>query len=559
MTTNRGGESPRLNTDDELSVEHRFKGIEIHGWKDQLTLRVFGISFIVGSFLTIVLMKLSLSFSTWFPFNIPIASISLILLEAMVMALDSFGLIKNPITRQEITVMQGCVVGFSSIVYYGGFADYLFAMSELMAKEFKAGRDENNWTTIYLGWIIIYLFLVCFIGLFTIIPAAKVFIVRYRLIYPTSYFSAHFINVLRTPRQFSHQRFYSSLIPGAIAFGLICPHVLVFSFFIGSIISWGIFWPFIKSKEGVWYPKQTSTETVHGSYGYKVSLTSALFLGEGIFQLSLLALHTLYDMYLKKKPKRFIVPLREEEQHQQQQQDIDYSQITTATMSYDDQLRTKMFLKDQIPTPISIGGFLLTATISAVAIPFIFPQIEPRHIAAAYIAAPILNFCNAYTLGIADFNFASRYGKLAIFFFGSWIGLNHGGVLGSLVASGIIVAVMSSAADLIQNFKLAYMTLTSPWSLLIGQVIGTVMGCFIVPIVFFYFYNLPNFGDPNSEYEMGGAKKYRAFAIRASQGLDTLPMHCVTLAVISFMVSLSLNMVKEMASYLLSPVIQEYA
>ncbi|KAJ0966836.1 hypothetical protein J5N97_023753 [Dioscorea zingiberensis] len=538
MATNKGGERPGLNTDDELSVDHGSEGIDIHGWKEQLTLRVFIIGFIVGSFLTIILMKLSLSFSFTVPFNLQIAPLSLILLQTLITALDSSGLFKNPTTRQEITAMQGCVVGFASIVYYGSFADYLFAMSELMAKEFKTGRDENNWTTLKPGWIIIYLFLVCFIGLFTIIPAAKATTLLITSISST---------LLAGSR--TEGKFYSSLTPTFLAFGLICPHSLVFSFFIGAIISWGIFWPFINSKEGIWYPKETSTNqsVIDGSYGYRVSLTSALFLGEGIFQLILLALHTFNDMYLKKKLKRFIVPLREEEQHQQQQQDIDYSQILTATTSYDDQLRTKLFLKDQIPTPISIGGFLLTATISAVTIPFIFPQIEPRHIATAYIAAPIINFCNAYTVGIFDFSFAPRYGKLAIFVFGSWIGLSHGGVLGGLIASNIIVAVMSSASSLIQNFKLAYMTFTSPRSLFIGQVIGTAMGCVIAPIVFFYFYNLPNFGDGNSEYGMGNARLSRALAVLAAHKLDRFPTHCLTLAGISFMVSLSLNMVKEMA------------
>ncbi|KAJ0966835.1 hypothetical protein J5N97_023752 [Dioscorea zingiberensis] len=483
-TNNTGGESPRLSSTDvldELSVEQHFEGIEIHDWKKQLTPRVFGISFIVGTFMTIVFMKLCLYFSHLAPFYIPVYPFSLILLESTIMALHWFGLFKNPITRQEISVMQACVVAFSKIVYYGG-----------------------NGCGFY--------------------------------VFPTFGLQAVSIS------------FYSSLTPAYIAIGMICPHSLVFSFFVGAIISWGFFWPFISSKEGVWYPKGTTPDSViDGSYGYKVSLTSALFLGEGIFQLSLLALHKFYDMYLKKKPKRFIIPFHEEEEEQQQQQNIFDSQIT-ATMSHDDQLRTKMFLKDiEIPTPISIGGFLLTATISTVAIPFIFPQIEPRHIAAAYIAVPIINFCNAYTVGIADFNFAPRYGKLIIFIFGSWIGLRHGGVLGGLIASSIVIAVISTATDLMQNLKLAYMTLTSPRSLLIGQVIGTVMGCIIVPIVFFYFYNSPDFGDPKSEYSMENARLSRAFAIRVSQGLDSLPTHCVTLAVISFMVSISLNIVREMA------------
>jgi len=56
----------------------------------------------------------------------------------------------------------------------GGFANYILGMSGLVAKQFEEGREGNNWTTIRLGWMIMYLFLVNFIGLFTMIPAAKV-------------------------------------------------------------------------------------------------------------------------------------------------------------------------------------------------------------------------------------------------------------------------------------------------------------------------------------------------------------------------------------------------
>lgn len=56
----------------------------------------------------------------------------------------------------------------------GGFSNALLGMSSLVAKQFEQGRGGNNWTTIRPGWMIMYLFLVNFIGLFTLIPVAKV-------------------------------------------------------------------------------------------------------------------------------------------------------------------------------------------------------------------------------------------------------------------------------------------------------------------------------------------------------------------------------------------------
>lgn len=309
---------------------------------------------------------------------------------------------------------------------------------------------------------------------------------------------------------------------------------------IGGFISWGIIWPIFKSKEGIWYPLGKA-QTLHGLYGYKILLTTAVLLGEGLFHVSVILFKGFHDTYLKKKQKGFIVPLHEH----LHRHNTDASMM--ANLSYDDRLRTKMFLKGHIPTPITIGGFLLTGTISAVAIPFIFPQVEPIHIAVAYIIAPVLNFCNAYGVGVSDFSFAPGYGRFAIFLFGSWIGLSQGGVLGSLVASSVVVAVMLPATDLIQNLKLAYMTLTSPRSLLIGQAIGTAMGCVFGPIVFYYYYNLPDFGQPDSEYPIYGGKTYRALAIAATQGSEGLPKHALLFAVIFFFISLALNIVKELS------------
>ncbi|KAJ0966837.1 hypothetical protein J5N97_023754 [Dioscorea zingiberensis] len=437
MATGKVGDSSRL-TGDEHSIERLFEGVEVPEWKDQLTLRVFGLSLFVGSLLTIILMRLNLM--TFFVLNatLPSSTFSFAVLKAWTMALDKVGLLTNPITRQETAVMQSCVLGFASIVYYG----------------------------------------------------------------------------------------------------MICPHIVAISYLLGGILSWGFFWPFLQSKEGIWYPSGKN-QSLHGLYGYKVLLTSAVLLGEGSFHIVAFALRMFQEMYLKKKHKGFIVPLNE----QRKSEDTNL----VAGLSYDDNLRTKMFLKDHIPTPIIIGGFLLTGTISSVVIPFIFPQVEPIHIAAAYLVAPILNFCNAYGVGISDFSFSPAYGKFAIFIFGSWIGMTQGGVLGSLVASSVVVAVMSPASDLMQNFKLAYMTLTSPRSLIIGQAIGTAMGCVFGPLVFYFFYRTPNFGDPGSDYSAGNARSYRSLAILATQGSEVLPRHCLSLAVIFFLVPLILNIVKELS------------
>lgn len=74
-----------------------------------------------------------------------------------------------------------------------------------------------------------------------------------------------------------------------------------------------------------------------------------------------------------------------------------------------------------------------------------------------------------------------------IFVIGAWVGGKNGGVLAGLVACGVMMNIFATASDLMQDFKTGYMTLASPRSMLVSQVVGTAMGCVISPCVFWVF------------------------------------------------------------------------
>ena len=75
--------------------------------------------------------------------------------------------------------------------------------------------------------------------------------------------------------------------------------------------------------------------------------------------------------------------------------------------SFDDARRTEFFHKDQIPTPVAIGGYVAIAAISITAVPhLIFPQLKWHHVLAVYLMAPVLAFCNAYGMGLTDWSLA---------------------------------------------------------------------------------------------------------------------------------------------------------
>ncbi|KAL2533034.1 putative metal-nicotianamine transporter YSL7 [Abeliophyllum distichum] len=136
--------------------------------------------------------------------------------------------------------------------------------------------------------------------------------------------------------------------------------------------------------------------------------------------------------------------------------------------------RTQLFVKDQIPTWLAIGGYVAISAVSTATLPHIFHQLKWYHIIVIYIFAPVLAFCNAFGCGLTDWSLASAYGKLAIFTIGAWAGASHGGVLAGLAACGVMMNIVSTASDLMQDFKIGYMTLASPRSMFVSQVIGTV-------------------------------------------------------------------------------------
>ena len=54
---------------------------------------------------------------------------------------------------------------------------------------------------------------------------------------------------------------------------MICPHIVNVSMMLGSILTWGILWPFIDGKAGEWYPLGLKEHDFKGLFGYKVSVS----------------------------------------------------------------------------------------------------------------------------------------------------------------------------------------------------------------------------------------------------------------------------------------------
>lgn len=106
--------------------------------------------------------------------------------------------------------------------------------------------------------------------------------------------------------------------------------------------------------------------------------------------------------------------------------------------------------------------------------------------------------------------------------------------------------IVSTASDLMQDFKTGYLTLASPRSMFVSQVIGTAMGCVISPCVFWIFYNaFPDIGYPTSAYPAPFATVYYNMAKLGVEGFSALPKNCLKLCYVFFAAAILINMIRD--------------
>lgn len=563
----------------QWSVERVFENQEVPSWRKQLSIRAFVVSFGLSILFSFIVMKLNLTTGIIPSLNVSAGLLGFFFLKIWTTLVGKFGLFSQPFTRQENTVIQTCVVASSGIAFSGGFGSYLFGMSDTIAKQ--SAEDRRDYKNPSLAWMIGFLFVVSFLGLFSVVPLRKIMIIDFKLTYPSGTATAHLINSFHTPAgaklakkqvktlgkffSFSflwgffqwfytagdncgfynfptfglkayQNKFYFDFSATYVGVGMICPHIVNISVLLGGILSWGLMWPLIETKKGDWYSADLKSTDIHGLQGYRVFIAIAIILGDGLYNFFKVLSRTLVALFLQLQSRGASSGLPV----------VDHFSSKSPKLSYDEERRTQLFLKDQIPTWFAVAGYVTIAAISTATLPHIFHQLKWYYILVIYIFAPALAFCNAYGCGLTDWSLASTYGKLAIFTIGAWAGASHGGVLAGLAACGVMMNIVSTASDLTQDFKTGYLTLSSPRSMFVSQVIGTAMGCIISPCVFWLFYKaFDDLGQPGSEYPSPNAVIYRNMAILGVQGFSALPKECLLLCYVFFGLAILINFIKD--------------
>ncbi|KAL8520538.1 hypothetical protein ACS0TY_011167 [Phlomoides rotata] len=421
-----------------------------------------------------------------------------------------------------------------------------------------------------IGWMTAFLFLVCFIGLFVLVPLRKILIVDYKLSFPSGMATAVLINGFHSRGdkmakkqingfiktfcasflwgffqwfytakekcgfsqfptfglQARKQTFYFDFSLTYVGTGMICPHSVNLSLLLGAVLSYGMMWPLIARLKGDWFPSDVPETSMKSLNGYKVFIPIALLLGDGLYNFTKILSITLVNMHSRYNRK-----------NQSSARNVDEEKSGR---------EDERFMSENIPLWLAMVGYIMLAIISVLTIPLIFPELKWYFVILAYIITPSLAFCNAYGAGLTDFNMSYNYGKVGLFIVAALSGTHHG-VIASLAACGLFKSVINVSCILMQDLKTGHLTLSSPRAMLLSQAIGTALGCVISPLTFLLFYRAFDVGNPDAEFKAPFAIIYRNLAIIGVEGFSALPHHCIQLCYAFFAAAVGINLVRDLS------------
>lgn len=545
-------------------------------WNKQITVRGIVASILIGSIFSVIAMKLNLTTGITPHLNVSAALLAFIFIRTWTKVLRKMGIATVPFTKQENTMIQTCVVACYGIAIGGGFGSYLLGMNKKTFEQSGGlnilGNTASSIKEPGIGWMTAFLFLVCFIGLFVLIPLRKILIIDYKLTFPSGMATGVLINGFHSSgdkvakklvrnflksssfsflwaffqwfytgkdecgfAQFPtfglqawRQTFYFDFSMTYVGTGMICSHIVNISLLLGAVLSYGMMWPLITRRKGDWFPANIPESSMKSLNGYKVFISIALLLGDGLYNFVKILRITMVNFHSKLKTRSL-----------NSVGEVDEDKALSSLK------QDELFIREKIPLWLGGLGYLMLAIISVISIPFIFPELKWYYVVVAYVFAPSLAFCNAYGAGLTDINMSYNYGKVGLFVIAALAGKEHG-VIAGLAACGLCKSIINVSCILMQDFKTGHLTLTSPRAMLFSQAIGTALGCILSPLTFLLFYKAFDIGNPDGEFKAPYAIIYRNLAIIGVQGFSALPQHCLQLCYGFFAFAIVVNLVKDL-------------
>ncbi|KAK2992783.1 hypothetical protein RJ640_023296 [Escallonia rubra] len=551
-------------------------------WTKHITIRGIVASLVIGVIYSVIVMKLNLTTGLVPNLNVSAALLAFVFIRTWTKLIQKAGFVSTPFTRQENTIVQTCAVACYSIAVGGGFGSYLLGLNKKTYEQAGVdtqGNSPGSYKEPGLGWMTGFLFVVSFVGLLALVPLRKIMIIDYKLTYPSGTATAVLINGFHTPKgdkmangsillesnaalptslhlgcklgksrtyltlfkpftlstailgvivliQVIACRFYFDFSMTYVGAGMICSHLVNLSLLFGAVLSWGMMWPLIGERKGEWFPTTLPESSMKSLNGYKVFISIALILGDGLYNFIRILYFTGRSMYATMRKKNPKISSDDENQ------------------PHDNLQRNEVFIRESIPLWVAFTGYIAFSIFSIIIIPLMFPELKWYYVLVAYLLAPSLSFCNAYGAGLTDMNMAYNYGKVALFVLAALSGKENGVVAG-LIGCGLIKSIVSVSSDLMHDFKTGHLTLTSPRSMLLSQAIGTAIGCVVAPLTFFLFYKAFDVGNPDGEYKAPYAIIYRNMAILGVEGFSALPRHCLQLCCGFFAFAIGANLLRD--------------
>ncbi|KAG2660227.1 metal-nicotianamine transporter YSL2-like [Panicum virgatum] len=551
-------------------------------WREQVTVRGLVAALLIGFVYTVIVLKLALTTGIIPTLNVSAALLAFLALRGWTRALGRLRLggagggAPRPFTRQENTVVQTCAVACYTMAFGGGFGSSLLALDKKtyeLAGVNTPGNAPGSYKEPGVGWMTGFLLAISFVGLLNLLPLRKALVIDYKLTYPSGTATAVLINGFHTTRgeenakkqvsgflrcfgisllwsffqwfysggegcgflQFPtfglkawKQTFFFDFSLTYVGAGMICSHLVNLSTLFGAILSWGILWPLISKQKGNWYPANVPESSMTSLFGYKSFLCIALIMGDGLYHFIKVMVITVNSLH--ERPWNG---------HTKKVKNDD-------TIAADDMMKhDEVFNTDSIPNWLAYTGYALLSIIAVIVIPIMFRQVKWYYVIVAYVLAPVLGFSNAYGTGLTDMNMSYNYGKVALFIFAAWGGKDSG-VIAGLVGCGIVKQLVQVSAELMHDFKTGHLTLTSPRSMLVGQVIGTAMGCIVSPLTFTLFFRAFDVGNPDGYWKAPYALIFRNMAILGVEGVSALPAHCLELSAGLFALAVLANIARDL-------------
>ncbi|KAL6761387.1 putative metal-nicotianamine transporter YSL6-like protein [Haematococcus lacustris] len=567
-------------------------------WHAQLSLRGLAVGLLLGALFCVVTHKLNLGAGIIPSLNIAAGLLAFCFLRVWAALAAHCGWPAPPAGAQECNTVQTFITACSSVAFTGGFASFLTALDRVsyttLGGEAAPGNRAEDVYEPTIGRVLPYLFSVSVIGVFTLISMRKTMIIDYNLTYPSGTATGLMIDSFFTKRgaatagaQLQHMgrfflisvvwdafkwmfsatscafcsqagvscgglealplfglaaarwTFYLNAAPNIIGAGMICPHVVNLSMLFGALLTWGWLWPLIATKEGQWYPAGLDEHNFSGLFGYKVFITIALLMGDGLYNL------------IKPRSREGRPPLRaccgccsppSAPPHAP----------GLAAAGQERRLRRHVFLSDTLPPLLGLAGYCGFGVLGTLVIPHLYPAVRWYYVAIGFVVSPLMALPVSFGAGLTDWDVSSMMAKLAIFGFAGWAGLQAGGVVVGLAMSGVVLAVTSTNATLMQDYRTGFITKSAPKAMFTAQLAGALAGAVLAPLTFAMFWATGKVGDPHGPYPTPYSAIYRAMAIFGTQGLAVLPQHCAALMALFFTAALLVNLARDLLPHRLA-------